>query len=100
MKHLIVLDGRTPTGLLFLNGKHNGLTSDGVVTHPLLDCIAIDFDSPGYICATRVVPGVPDSHQVVLLPSHTVVAVYRYAATEKLPIGFLPPARPVGAPQT
>ena len=90
MKHLIVLDGNTPTGKLFLDGKHDGLTSDGTTQHPLLDCIAIDLHIPGYIHATRTVHTAGGSHQNVYLPHGTVVAIFRYAVEETPPLGFLP----------
>lgn len=91
MKHVIVVDGRTATGQLFLHGSNDGVTSNGDLRHPLLDCTAIDLHTPGHICATRELKTPTGSHpQILYLPHGTIVAIFRYDTPERPPLGFAP----------
>lgn len=88
MKYLIILDGRSPIGAIYLQGNNDGTTTDGEIIHPLLDCTQITTDSPYYIFATRSLKKEGKSHQTLYLPHGSVVAIYQYDESDPRPLGF------------
>jgi hypothetical protein len=101
MNYVVVLDGRTPTGKLFLKGTNDGLTTDGDQSHPVLWCDNVHTDSPYYLEAERTLHRGSESHpQSVRIPHAAVVAMFRWKFQPGTAPDFLAAEPPKDAAQT
>lgn len=94
MNFVLVLDGRTPAGKLFIRGTHDNLTTDGDQTHPVLFLDNVRIDNPHYVEGERTLRHGSASHpQTVRIPHAAVVAMFRWKVEPEQPLGFLPAAK-------
>ena len=89
MRYIVILDAKSPVGAIYANGNNDGLTSDGNISHPVLDCTEIETNNPYYIFAKRSPNEAIPSHQILYLPHGSVVMIVAYDKAEDRPVGFL-----------
>ncbi len=91
-RYLVVIDGNSPVGRLYLAGTNHGEFPSGIdgLFHPTLVCSSVCCDIPGYTTVQALRDLKESSSRAVHLPSHTVVMIHEFDSDEPAPIGFVP----------
>ena len=89
MRYILVLDRRSPIGLIYDSGSNDGYIREGDQLHPFLDCTEVVTDAPNYVLVTRDMTKQGKSHQSIYVPHSSVLFIQCYADEGARPLGFL-----------
>ena len=81
---LVVIDIRSETGKVAMNGEHAGTVQAGELQHPYIACEELSFDTPGWIRGRR-----SGADVVEYIPANVVVGIAEIkVGAAILPFGF------------
>ncbi|HSN01321.1 MAG TPA: hypothetical protein VLS52_09975 [Rudaea sp.] len=86
--HLVVLDPRSLTGLLFAGDNNDGTVTCGDLICPTLRCESVSMTEPHGISVVRVGTEENPKRTSLFLPLGTVALIVDFFDKHQLPVGF------------